>query len=93
MRQLIQPGPNAARTARVDTMHHAIKAVGGAKALARLLDVKPERVSRWVGGQEPVPLDLFLEALDLIAHPYTAARHANRRSVAVLPPDDLTGSP
>jgi len=54
-------------SSRVDALRDAAEIVGGIVRLASILDVKPSRVSRWVSGEEAVPLELFLDALDVIA--------------------------
>ena len=69
------------RTARIETLQHALATAGSVSRLAKLLDVRPERLHRWATGEEPIPLDMFLDVLDLVAHsPYEspevpASRH------------------
>ena len=69
------------RSARIETLRHALEMAGSVSRLARLLDVRPERLHRWATGEEPIPLDMFLDVLDVVAHgPYephsvSAPRH------------------
>jgi hypothetical protein len=73
------------KNARLDVIRYAIDAVGGLHRFASLVDVKPERLSRWAEGGEPIPLDVFLDALDVIARgPYPVEP---RVRVSVLPPE------
>jgi hypothetical protein len=76
--------------ARIDTLRHALKVAGDETGLARLLAASPDRVSRWVSGEEAVPLDIFLNALDLVARgPYQENSNRRRRPVvAAIPPKD-----
>jgi len=76
------------RGARIETLQHALKTVGSVSRLAKLLEVKPERLRRWAVGEEPVPLETFLDALDVLARgPYEPERKAPSRRpvVAVIP--------
>jgi hypothetical protein len=72
------------RSARIETLRHALETAGSVSRLAKLLDVRPERLHRWATGEEPIPLDMFLDVLDVIAHgPYVPhAGSAPRRSIA-----------
>jgi hypothetical protein len=81
-------GRQPLRGARIETVQHALKTVGSVSRLAKLLEVKPERLRRWAMGEEPVPLEAFLEALDVLARgPYEPQRKApTRRPVVALIP-------
>ena len=69
---------------RLDVVRYAIEKMGGLQRFASLLDIKPERLSRWAEGNEAIPLDVFLYALDVIARgPYP---RQTRLRVRVLPP-------
>jgi hypothetical protein len=79
--------------ARIETLQHALRTAGTDERLARLLDVKPERLRCWFSGEERVPLEIFLDALDLIARgPYEPERDEKRRPVvSAIPPDGVAG--
>jgi hypothetical protein len=80
------------RGARVETLQHALKTAGSLSRLARLLDVKPERLRRWALGEEAIPLETFLEALDVLARgPYEPERKTPTRRpvVAVIPAKEI----
>jgi hypothetical protein len=51
---------------RIDTLRRAARLLGGVDALARELKVSTWRLEAWLNGQEPVPDDVFLRAVDLI---------------------------
>ena len=80
------------RGARIETLQHALKSAGSLSRLAKLLDVKPERLRRWAVGEEAIPLETFLEALDVLARgPYEAETKAalRRPTVAVIPGKEI----
>jgi len=73
------------RGARIETLQHALKLAGGEEQLARLLHTEPERLRRWLAALESVPLDTFLETLDLLARgPYGPDRKSKGRRPVVL---------
>jgi hypothetical protein len=49
-----------------DTLKLAAETVGGSGALARRLGIAPEVLARWIADGNPVPLEPFLAALDII---------------------------
>jgi hypothetical protein len=51
---------------RIDTLRRAARLLGGVDALARKLKVSTWRLEAWLNGQEAVPDDVFLRAVDLI---------------------------
>jgi len=51
---------------RVETLRRAAKALGSVDALAGNLGVSRRQLERWLAGQETVPSDVFLLAVDLI---------------------------
>lgn len=55
--------PNAAR---IDTLRRAAHAVGGVHGLARRLGFSPRQIERWMNGEEVIPADAFLRAVDLL---------------------------
>jgi len=53
-------------TVRIDALRRASQWLGGIDALARALGVSPRQLETWLNGEEPVPTDMFLRAVDLI---------------------------
>ena len=49
------------------TLRRAVEAVGGPEALAEALGVSPEMVSAWLLGQQALPDNAYLRALDLVS--------------------------
>jgi len=49
------------------TLRRAVEAVGGPELLGQTLKVAPERVTAWLLGQQVVPDDAYLRALDLVS--------------------------
>jgi hypothetical protein len=43
---------------------------GGAERLARLLGVSSTLVTRWINGQVPVPINIFLKCVDRLQNQY-----------------------
>jgi len=60
-------GPVIAAPVSVETLTHAAEITGGKERLARALQAPMVRVEQWLSGNEPVPMSVFMEALDLIA--------------------------
>jgi hypothetical protein len=58
--------PPHAATARSNTVRAAARVLGGTDALAEALGVSKLQVERWIGGEELVPTDIFLRAVDLL---------------------------
>jgi hypothetical protein len=53
-------------TVHIGTLQRAAQALGGSDALAVELGVSPRQLDRWLAGEEAVPDDIFLRAVDLI---------------------------
>jgi transcriptional regulator with XRE-family HTH domain len=49
------------------TLRRAVEAVGNPQALAEALGVSPEMVSAWLLGQQALPNDVYMRALDLVS--------------------------
>jgi hypothetical protein len=62
----ISTGSRMPATARSNTLSVAARILGGTDALAETLGVSKLQVERWLGGQELVPTDIFLRAVDLL---------------------------
>ena len=56
-----------ADTPKVRTLRRAAEVVGSPEALAEALDVSPEMVSAWLLGQQALPNDAYMRALDLVS--------------------------
>ena len=50
----------------IRTLARAAEIVGGATELAFRLKVTPSHLSLWMGGLEPCPANVFLQAVDLV---------------------------
>ena len=48
------------------TLQRACEILGGPKALADHLRVKQADLARWIDGQAPPPMDVFLAAVDVV---------------------------
>ena len=55
--------PNAVR---IDTLRRAAHSLGGVHGLARRLGFSPRQIERWLTGEEGIPADAFLRAVDLL---------------------------
>ncbi|HYR35245.1 MAG TPA: YdaS family helix-turn-helix protein [Burkholderiales bacterium] len=49
------------------TLRRAVEVVGSEEALADTLGVSYESVSAWLLGEQPLPNDLYMRALDLVS--------------------------
>jgi DNA-binding transcriptional regulator YiaG len=49
------------------TLRRAVEVVGSEVALAATLGVSRERVSAWLLGEQPVPNDVYMRALDVVS--------------------------
>lgn len=54
-------------TPQMRTLARALKDFGGEVALAKALAVPATDLARWLGGQEGVPVGVYVKALDLVA--------------------------
>lgn len=57
------PMPNAVR---MDALRRAAQVLGSVDALARTIGFSPRQIERWLQGEEGIPTDVFLLAVDLI---------------------------
>jgi hypothetical protein len=48
------------------TLHRACEVLGGLDATSRHLGVPAAALTRWIGGVEDPPLDVFLKAVDVV---------------------------
>ena len=48
------------------TLHRACEVLGGLDATSRHLGVPAASLTRWIGGVEPPPLEVFLAAVDVV---------------------------
>lgn len=65
----------------VRTLSCALETLGGKSRLAKRLDISPDQLSAWLAGQEVPPLQVFLDALDIVADgPYA---RIGRRGIRV----------
>ena len=48
------------------TLHRACEVLGGLDATSRHLDVPAAALTRWIGGVESPPLEVFLAAVDVV---------------------------
>ena len=60
-------GPTIAAPVSVETLTHAEEIMGGKERLAAALKTPMRQLEQWLSGNEPMPMSLFMEALDLIA--------------------------
>jgi hypothetical protein len=52
----------------VRTLERALKAVGSKERLAIALDVPAPDLEKYLTGEMPLPHEIFIEALDIVAH-------------------------
>jgi DNA-binding transcriptional regulator YdaS (Cro superfamily) len=52
---------------KVRTLRRAAEVVGGPEALAEALGVSPQMVAAWLLGQQALPNESYLRALDLVS--------------------------
>jgi hypothetical protein len=60
----------------IRTLARAAQIAGGATALAFRLKVTPSHLSLWMGGLEPCPANIFLQAVDLVLEREISAQRA-----------------
>ncbi len=72
------------RNRYTETLYCAAATIGGTDRLARFLNVPPARLFRWLAGEEPLPDQVFLDALDVIADGPYASPERRRPRVAVI---------
>jgi hypothetical protein len=59
--------PMALETAHTRTLQRALKIAGSTESLARALNVPPAELAAWMRGLRPLPTDVYLRALDMVA--------------------------
>jgi len=72
------------RNRYTETLYCAAATIGGTNRLAKFLNVPPARLFRWLAGEEPLPDQVFLDALDVIADGPYASPERRRARVAVV---------
>lgn len=60
------PLPKSRVTVYQRTLHRACEVLGGLEATSRQLGVPAASLTRWIGGAEPPPLEVFLKAVDVV---------------------------
>jgi hypothetical protein len=58
---------NGGDNPKARTLRRAVEVVGSEEGLAETLGVPPESVSAWLLGEQPLPNDIYLHALDLVS--------------------------
>ena len=64
-------------TASIRTLRRALATIGSEERLAAELDVSPLKLMSWLVGEKPVPSEVFIAALDIVASGRTR-RHGPR---------------
>jgi hypothetical protein len=72
------------RNRYTETLSCAAATMGGNDRLAQFLNVSRKRLNRWLAGEEALPNQVFLDALDVIADGPYASPERRRPRVAVL---------
>jgi DNA-binding transcriptional regulator YdaS (Cro superfamily) len=54
-------------TAHTRTLRRAVEVVGSPKELAETLGVSPESLAAWLAGDEALPSEVYLRALDVVS--------------------------
>jgi hypothetical protein len=72
------------RNRYTETLSCAAATMGGSDRLAQFLNVSRKRLNRWLAGEEALPNQVFLDALDVIADGPYASPERRRARVAVL---------
>ena len=75
----------------IRTLARAAEIVGGATELAFRLKVTPSHLSLWMGGLEPCPANIFLQAVDLVLEREMSAQRAPVAAAPVELPDAVRG--
>jgi len=61
------PGRGGARpSVYARTLHRACEILGGMPALAAQLKVAPAELERWISGKAQPPLEIFLDAVEVV---------------------------
>jgi hypothetical protein len=72
------------RNRYTETLYCAAATIGGTDRLAKFLNVPRARLFRWLAGEEALPNEVFLDALDVIADGPYASPERRRPRVAAL---------
>ena len=56
-----------ADTPMLRTLRRAVEVVGSPEALAEALEASPEMISAWLLGQQALPNDAYMRALDVVS--------------------------
>jgi DNA-binding transcriptional regulator YdaS (Cro superfamily) len=54
-------------TAHTRTLRRAVEVVGSPEELAETLGVSPESLAAWLAGDQALPNDVYMRALDLVS--------------------------
>lgn len=60
------PLPSTRLTVYARTLHRACELLGGLDALSTELGVPAASLTRWIGGLEKPPMEVFLAAVDIV---------------------------
>ncbi len=74
------------RNRYTETLYCAAATIGGTDRLAAFLNVPRARLFRWLAGEEALPDQVFLDALDVIADGPYASPERRRARVAIVNP-------
>ena len=55
-------------TAHTRTLRRAVEVVGSPEELAETLGVSPESLAAWLAGDQALPNEIYLRALDVVSH-------------------------
>jgi DNA-binding transcriptional regulator YdaS (Cro superfamily) len=55
-------------TAHTRTLRRAVEVVGSPERLADTLGVSPESLRAWLAGDQALPNEVYLRALDVVSH-------------------------
>ena len=79
-------GPVIAAPVSVETLTHAVEIAGSKERLAAALKTRMVQLEEWLSGNEPVPMSVFMEALDFIADGACPKQeHETRRGAVPTP--------
>ena len=55
-------------TAHTRTLRRAVEVVGSPERLAETLGVEPESLEGWLAGEQALPNEVYMRALDVVSH-------------------------
>jgi hypothetical protein len=64
-----------------NTLRRALAIAGGEAALASRLQVSAGQLKAWLDGSEPIPVQAFLDAVDLVVGTGTTLRDSGARPI------------